>query len=133
LRELDELKQSTYNAQYEQKDPLLIYKIESFELFGQMLNRLNQRVLGLLFRSEIESGDRVEEARVSKRREEPKMKTGREEIGGGNMSQDPSMPPPQPEHQSMPQSPIRNEIKVGRNDPCPCGSGKKFKSCHGKD
>ncbi len=132
LRELDELKQSTYNAQYEQKDPLLIYKIESFELFGQMLNRLNQRVLGLLFRSEIESGDRVEEARVSKRKEEPKMKTGREEIGGGSM-QDPSMPPPAPEHQSIPQSPIRNEIKVGRNDPCPCGSGKKFKSCHGKD
>jgi preprotein translocase subunit SecA len=132
LRELDELKQSTYNAQYEQKDPLLIYKIESFELFGQMLNRLNQRVLGLLFRSEIESGERVEEARASKRKEEPKMKTGREEIGGGNM-QDPSMPPPAPEHQSVPQSPIRNEIKVGRNDPCPCGSGKKFKSCHGKD
>ena len=67
-----------------------------------------------------------------KRKEEPKMKTGREEIGGGNM-QDPSMPPPAPEHQSVPQSPIRNEIKVGRNDPCPCGSGKKFKSCHGKD
>ncbi|NBP05778.1 MAG: preprotein translocase subunit SecA [Bacteroidetes bacterium] len=133
LRELDELKQSTYNAQYEQKDPLLIYKIESFELFGQMLNRLNQRVLGLLFRSEIESGNQVEEARVSKRKEEPKIKTGREEIGGGSMHQDPTMPPPAPEHQSIPQSPIRNEIKVGRNDPCPCGSGKKFKSCHGKD
>lgn len=131
LRELDELKQSTYNAQYEQKDPLLIYKIESFELFGQMLNRLNQRVLGLLFRSEIESGDRVEEARVSKRKEEPKMKTGREEIGGGSMQQDPSMPPQAPEYQSIPQSPIRNELKVGRNDPCPCGSGKKFKNCHG--
>jgi preprotein translocase subunit SecA len=132
LRELDELKQSTYNAQYEQKDPLLIYKIESFELFGQMLNRLNQRVLGLLFRSEIESGDRVEEARVSKRKEDPKIQTGREEIGG-SIPQDPSMPPPAPEHQAIPQSPIRNELKVGRNDPCPCGSGKKFKSCHGKD
>lgn len=131
LRELDELKQSTYNAQYEQKDPLLIYKIESFELFGQMLNRLNQRVLGLLFRSEIESGDRVEEARVSKRKEEPKMKTSREEIGGSSMQQDPSMPPQAPEYQSIPQSPIRNELKVGRNDPCPCGSGKKFKNCHG--
>jgi len=96
-----------------------------------MLNRLNQRVLGLLFRSEIESGDRVEEARVSKRKEEPKMKTSREEIGGSSMQQDPSMPPQAPEYQSIPQSPIRNELKVGRNDPCPCGSGKKFKNCHG--
>ncbi len=133
LRELDELKQSTYNAQYEQKDPLLIYKIESFELFGQMLNRLNQRVLGMLFRSQIESSDHVEEAKATRRREDPKVKTGREEIAAPAAPAGMEQPAGFDEPERIPQSPIRNELKVGRNDPCPCGSGKKFKSCHGKD
>lgn len=132
LRELDELKESTRNAQYEQKDPLLIYKIESFEMFGQMLNRLNNRVLGLLFRSAIDTGDEVEEARKTVRRENPKVKAGREDLnpivtGGGHM------PEPQPEMERVSQSPIVNDMKIGRNDPCPCGSGKKFKNCHGKE
>ena len=133
LRELDELKQSTYNAQYEQKDPLLIYKIESFELFGQMLSRINQRVLGLLFRCNIDSGDEVEEARISRRKENPKVKAGREELAGPPIAPGMDMPMPEQSAERIPQAPIKNELKVGRNDPCPCGSGKKFKACHGKD
>ncbi len=134
LRELDELKESVRNASYEQKDPILIYKIESFEMFGNMLNRLNNRVLGLLFRSTIDTGDEVEEARIPVRKNNPKVKAGREDLnpvvtGGGGQH----MPPPQPEMERIPQAPIVNEMKVGRNDPCPCGSGKKFKNCHGKE
>ncbi|MBS3915725.1 MAG: preprotein translocase subunit SecA [Bacteroidetes bacterium] len=133
LRELDELKQSTGNAQYEQKDPLLIYKIESFEMYGQMLHRLNNRVLGLLFRSHIDGGDQVEEARRPLKRENSKIKTGREELAGSPVM--PGANPMQPNDPSerIIQEPIRNEVKVGRNDPCPCGSGKKFKNCHGKE
>lgn len=130
LRELDELKQSTYNAQYEQKDPLLIYKIESFELFGQMLQRINHKVLGLLFRTRILEENPVEEARRPMRKADPKVVASKEEIGSGindNQSAIESSAP------KVPQNPIKHELKVGRNDPCPCGSGKKFKSCHGKE
>lgn len=131
LRELDDLKESTRNASYEQKDPLLIYKIESFELFGKMLNRLHQRVLGLLFRSEIAVEGEVSESKPQQRRQEPKLKTGREEIGGPIDGPGEMQAPQAMEEERIPQSPIRNEMKVGRNDPCPCGSGKKFKNCHG--
>jgi preprotein translocase subunit SecA len=123
LRELDELKQSSHNAQYEQKDPLLIYKIESFELFGKMLQRINTQVLGMLFRSRIHAENEVSEARPALKRREPKIQTSRPE-----MSAEPSAPAPKPT-----QNPIINDMKIGRNDPCPCGSGKKFKACHGKD
>ncbi|MBL7811019.1 MAG: preprotein translocase subunit SecA [Bacteroidetes bacterium] len=135
LRELDELKQSTGNAQYEQKDPLLIYKIESFEMFGQMLNRLHTRVLGLLFRSGIDTGDSVEEARKpAPRKENNRVKAGREDISGGPVMAGGMERPPMPEElERIPQAPIRSEVKVGRNDPCPCGSGKKFKNCHGQE
>jgi len=129
LRELDELKQSTGNAQYEQKDPLLIYKIESFELFGKMLQRINHKVLGLLFRTRILDDNQVGEARKPMRKENPKVIASKEEFSHGSDSQEAienSAP-------KIPQNPIRNELKVGRNDACPCGSGKKFKSCHGKD
>jgi preprotein translocase subunit SecA len=129
LRELDELKQSTGNAQYEQKDPLLIYKIESFELFGKMLQRINHKVLGLLFRTRILDDNQVGEARKPMRKDAPKVVASKEEFSNVSDSQDAvenSAP-------KVPQNPIRNELKVGRNDACPCGSGKKFKSCHGKD
>jgi preprotein translocase subunit SecA len=126
---LDELKQSTGNAQYEQKDPLLIYKIESFELFGKMLQRINHKVLGLLFRTRILDDNKVGEARKPMRKDNPKVIASKEEFNHGSDSQEAvenSAP-------KIPQNPIRNELKVGRNDACPCGSGKKFKSCHGKD
>ena len=131
LRELDELKQSSHNAQYEQKDPLLIYKIESFELFGKMLQRINTQVLGMLFRSRIHAENEVSEARPALKRQDPKIQTSRPEMdvmGGGEMPAEVSAPAPRPT-----QNPIINDLKIGRNDPCPCGSGKKFKACHGKD
>ncbi len=130
LRELDELKQSTYNAQYEQKDPLLIYKIESFELFGQMLQRINHKVLGLLFRTRILEDNPVEEARRPMKKDNPRVVASKEELGSGAADNREAAEASAPK---IPQNPIRNELKVGRNDPCPCGSGKKFKSCHGKE
>jgi preprotein translocase subunit SecA len=132
LRELDELKQSSHNAQYEQKDPLLIYKIESFELFGKMLQRINTQVLGMLFRARIHAENEVSEARPAMRRTDPKIQTSRPEmetLGSPEMANIPQeAPAPKPT-----QNPIINDLKIGRNDPCPCGSGKKFKACHGKD
>ena len=132
LRELDELKQSSHNAQYEQKDPLLIYKIESFELFGKMLQRINTQVLGMLFRARIHAENEVSEARPAMRRVDPKIQTSRPEmetLGSPEMANIPQeAPAPKPT-----QNPIINDLKIGRNDPCPCGSGKKFKACHGKD
>ena len=132
LRELDELKQSSHNAQYEQKDPLLIYKIESFELFGKMLQRINTQVLGMLFRARIHAENEVAEARPAMRRTDPKIQTSRPEmetLGSPEMGNIPQeAPAPRPT-----QNPIINDLKIGRNDPCPCGSGKKFKACHGKD
>ncbi len=130
LRELDELKQSTSNAQYEQKDPLLIYKIESFELYGQMLQRLNQKILGMLFRTRIHDGGDVSEAKAPARRQAPKTIESKDDAGSslGSSSED-------VQTESAPRTapnPIRNELKVGRNDACPCGSGKKFKQCHGR-
>ena len=132
LRELDELKQSSHNAQYEQKDPLLIYKIESFELFGKMLQRINTQVLGMLFRARIHAENEVSEARPAMRRVDPKIQTSRPEmetLGSPEIANIPQeAPAPKPT-----QNPIINDLKIGRNDPCPCGSGKKFKACHGKD
>jgi preprotein translocase subunit SecA len=134
LRELDELKQSSHNAQYEQKDPLLIYKIESFELFGKMLQRINTQVLGMLFRARIHAENEVSEARPAMKRVEPKIQTSRPQMdmamgGGDNME----LPPAEMQAPKPVQNPIIKDLKIGRNDPCPCGSGKKFKACHGKD
>jgi preprotein translocase subunit SecA len=128
LRELDELKQSTGNAQYEQKDPLLIYKIESFELYGQMLQRLNQKVLGMLYRTRIFENGEVEEARRPLKKDNPKIVATKDEFNGDSNQEAIETSAPK-----IRQNPIRNELKVGRNDPCPCGSGKKFKQCHGKE
>jgi preprotein translocase subunit SecA len=135
LRELDDLKQASPNAQYEQKDPLLIYKIESFNLFRDMMRRVNTRVLGMLFRGNLDGGEDVnatQNSRPPRRNDDlSKARTSREEPGvvGGGM-----MPPPQaPDMPDLPGIPLRNEPKIGRNDPCYCGSGKKFKNCHGRE
>jgi len=134
-RELDDLKQASPNAQYEQKDPLLIYKIESFNLYRDMMRRVNTRVLGMLFRGNLDGGEDVnatQNARPPRRDDDlSKARTSREEPGvvGGGM-----MPPPQvPDMPDLPGIPLRNDPKIGRNDPCYCGSGKKFKNCHGRE
>ena len=131
LREMDELKTSVQNAVYEQKDPLLIYKFESFELFKQMLDKVNKDIISFLFKGYIPNNDadKVQQAKAPQRTDMSKLRTSSSDnvsttaTGGGRPPQGP--PPPQKTQ------PVRAEVKVGRNDPCPCGSGKKFKNCHG--
>lgn len=130
LRELDDLKQSSNNASIEQKDPILIYKIESFKLFGAMLNRVQSKILSYLFRSQIHSGEEVSEAKQSPKRVDPKVTTSRENILDQADNNREAME--NQSRQRAPQAPLKSDPKVGRNDPCPCGSGKKFKQCHGK-
>ncbi|MFM7767735.1 MAG: SEC-C metal-binding domain-containing protein, partial [Bacteroidota bacterium] len=123
------------NAVYEQKDPLLIYKFESFELFKKMVDAVNRDVLSFLFKGFIAAQDSgaVKEARPPQRTDHSKLKASHESAptSGGAPSSD-GGGAPQPQQAPRPQAPVRAEPKVGRNDPCPCGSGKKFKSCHGQ-
>jgi len=126
LRELDDLKQAANNASLEQKDPLLIYKLESFNLFKQMVSTLNSEMLSLLFRGFIENQDpgQVNEAQRQRRPADDGLQTSRpQEVG-------PTASAPQQVTKENTQ-PVRVEKKVGRNEPCPCGSGKKYKKCHG--
>jgi len=127
LRDMDELKQSVQNAVYEQKDPIIIYKMEAFNLFREMLIEMNKDVIGFLFKGEIpqQQPQDVREARAMPR-QEARVKTSKPELataGGGAPAED--------TREIQRTQPIRNEQKVGRNDPCPCGSGKKYKNCHG--
>jgi preprotein translocase subunit SecA len=127
LREMDELKQSVQNATYEQKDPLLIYKFESFELFKTMLTKVNKDVVGTLMKGHIPSQDpeQVKEAQRRRQVDMSNLRTSKSDFsqysstGGGQ------------ERNQKPTEPVRVDKKVGRNDPCPCGSGKKYKQCHG--
>lgn len=129
LREMDELKQSVQNAVYEQKDPLIIYKMEAFNLFKSMLNVINKEVVSFLYKGGIpvqQEAEDVKEARAP-RREQSKLQMSRPEF---NQSSSSAMPM-EDTREHVPQQPIRKEVTVGRNEPCPCGSGKKFKNCHG--
>ena len=120
LRELDDLKQSVQNATYEQKDPLLIYKFESFNLFKQMIEKINKDIVSFLMKANLPEQTSVKQEQNVARE---KLQTGRQDIGGNSRNA--------PKKQANVQ-PVRVEQKVGRNEPCPCGSGKKFKQCHGK-
>ena len=122
LRDMDDLKQSVQNATYEQKDPLLIYKFESFNLFSQMLEELNKDVLSFLLRAHIPLRDASEaprQAQQPRKTDMSQMQTSRTDLvtNGGEAKSN---------------MPVHVDKQVGRNDPCPCGSGKKFKNCHGK-
>ncbi|MDD3034226.1 MAG: preprotein translocase subunit SecA [Bacteroidales bacterium] len=124
LRDMDDLKQSVQNATYEQKDPLLIYKFESFELFKGVLDKVSKDVLSFLLKAHIPLRENTQQPPVNVRQESHKktdlsnMRTSREDLStsGG---------------EAKSQGPVHVEKKVGRNDPCPCGSGKKYKNCHG--
>jgi len=127
LREMDELKQSVQNAVYEQKDPLVIYKMEAFNLFKNMLNAVNKEVVSFLYKGGIpvqQEAEQVREAPAPKA--QPKLQTTKQEFG----REEPGMEFGDT-REAVPQQPIRKEATVGRNEPCPCGSGKKFKNCHG--
>ena len=123
LREMDDLKQSVQNATYEQKDPLLIYKFESFNLFSAMLEELNKNVTAFLLRANIplrDGGNQTAEAPAAPRKPDmSQMNTSRTDLVTNSGEPKSKMP-------------VHVEKQVGRNDPCPCGSGKKFKNCHGK-
>ena len=129
LREMDELKSSVQNAVYEQKDPLLVYKFEAFNLFRQMLATVNKEMVSFLFRGGIEvqqSPDEVREAKPQPKLDLKKMRTSKPELvseANGAAMQD--------MRELQRTMPVRVENKVGRNDQCPCGSGKKYKNCHG--
>ncbi|MCF6171070.1 MAG: preprotein translocase subunit SecA [Bacteroidales bacterium] len=126
LREMDDLKQSVQNASYEQKDPLLIYKFESFELFKKMIQKINKDVGSFLIKGDlaIKPQATLREAKLPRGLDRSQMKEER----GDLLSQAHS----DTQEKSKPQ-PVKVEKKVGRNDPCPCGSGKKYKHCHGKN
>lgn len=133
LREMDDLKTSVQNAVYEQKDPLLIYKFESFDLFKRMVDETNRELVSFLFKANLPNNDggQIQEARRRAPVQQPKLKTQREEVGGGSEQINSPGAPPMPQQQKVEQV-IRHDPKIGRNDPCPCGSGKKYKQCHGK-
>lgn len=138
LREMDELRHSVQNASYENKDPLLIYKLESYNLFKNMVDAMNRKTAAILMRGQIpvreESPEEHEAARqrvaVREAAPERKQDMSRYRMGRSAEQGGPQMPP-LPNTQPQRQEPIRAEKRVGRNDPCPCGSGKKYKNCHG--
>jgi len=131
LRELDDLRQSVRNAQYEQKDPLLIYKFEAFELFTAMIDKVNKDVVSTLMKAHIPLKDpnSVKRAEAPKKMDLSKFEANKDEASSYN---DPSGGGKAKDGRSQVQQPVRVEKKVGRNDPCPCGSGKKYKACHGR-
>jgi preprotein translocase subunit SecA len=126
LREMDELKQSVQNASYEQKDPLLIYKFESFNLFKKMIEKINRDVVSYLIRGDIYNPNQTEfrEARISRGIDRSKIREERGDMLSQANAETQERVKPQP---------IKVAKKVGRNDPCPCGSGKKYKNCCGKN
>ncbi|MDR6945364.1 preprotein translocase subunit SecA [Mucilaginibacter pocheonensis] len=129
LREMDELKQSVQNAVYEQKDPLLVYKFEAFELFRGMLANVNKEIVSFLFRGGIpvqQQAEEVKEAKPQPKLDLRKMKTSKPEL----VSESSGLPMDD-FREPQKATPVRAENKIGRNDPCPCGSGKKYKNCHG--
>ena len=132
LRELDELKHSVQNASYEQKDPLLIFKLESVKLFDNMVNKINNQTISVLMRGQIPVPDPEQ---VQVRQAAPEMPAPRQQYQ--ETKQDLSDPNQQAAanrdtREKQRPEPIRVQKTPGRNDPCPCGSGKKFKNCHGR-
>ncbi len=130
LREMDELKQSVQNAVHEQKDPLLIYKFEAFKLFNEVLLKMNKEVGSFLMKASLpkQQEDITTQKQPRKKTDMSQLETSRPETVASSAQQQEGAPaPPPPKTQ-----PVRVEKKVGRNEPCPCGSGKKYKQCHGK-
>lgn len=150
LREMDDLRRNVQNASIEQKDPLLIYKLESFKLFDAMVARVSADVVGFLIRAGLPTAQPNVQQAPTRPVQQPRTQTSRTEApqyagatrsappasrgpapAPGGQPMRPGMPPPGSQRQ--PVAPVRVEKQPGRNDPCPCGSGKKFKQCHGKD
>lgn len=128
LRAMDELKQSVQNAVYEQKDPLLVYKFESFGLFKNLMSEVNNDIISFLQKGYLsnENQQAVREVQAAPKTDLKNLQATKTEVTSGGREELPN------EQEKPKAQPIRVEKQVGRNDPCPCGSGKKFKHCHGK-
>ncbi len=126
LREMDDLRQSVQNASYEQKDPLLIYKFESYNLFSKMLEQVNRNVLAILNKAYIPVKEQNAESIQKERQQRAKVDVNK--LQASRMA---AAAAAGQAEKSKP-APMHVEKKIGRNDPCPCGSGKKYKNCHGK-
>ena len=134
LRQMDELRQSVQSAVYEQKDPLLVYKLEAYNLFKEMVGEMNREIASFLCKARlvVEQEAPMRAAEATQRTDMSKMQTTRndqnpllgQQAGGGAPQQQPEQPKSEP---------VRVEEKIGRNEPCPCGSGKKYKNCHGQE
>ena len=133
LRELDELKHSVQNASYEQKDPLLIFKLESVKLFDNMVNTMNNRSVSILMRAQIPEMQQVQEAAPEEHTQRQQYTESKQSLSQEQMT-DPNQAAAaaQDTRAQQPRTPIIKDKLPGRNDPCPCGSGKKFKQCHGR-
>ena len=128
LRLLDELKHSVHNASYEQKDPLLIYKLESVKYFDQMVNKINDRVVSVLMRAQVPELQ-IRQAEVP----QPPRPQQRLQESHGDIDEGMRQAASHDTREQQPVQPVRRENLPGRNEPCPCGSGKKFKHCHGRN
>ena len=133
LRELDELKHSVQNASYEQKDPLLIFKLESVKLFDNMVNTMNNKSVSILMRAQIPEVQQVQEAAPEQHTQRGQYTESKQQLGAEQMT-DPNQAAAaaQDTRAQQPRTPIIKDKLPNRNDPCPCGSGKKFKQCHGR-
>jgi preprotein translocase subunit SecA len=130
LRQLDEIRNSVQNASYEQKDPLLIYKLESFGLFKEMVDSMNRKIIAILMRGQIpmREPEQVREARPVQKMDMSKYRTQKDEVGNRSSNQDPTK---QDTRENQRVEPAHADKKPGRNELCFCGSGKKYKHCHG--
>ena len=134
LRQLDDLKQSVQNASYEQKDPLLIYKLESFHIFKAMLDALNRRAIAILLRGQIHvtEPDQVQQAQQQRRMDYSRYRTQKDAVQQAAQASGAAAAAGRDTRENARPEPIHVDKKPRPNDPCPCGSGKKYKQCHGK-
>jgi preprotein translocase subunit SecA len=136
LRELDELRHSVQNASYEQKDPLLIFKLESVKLFDNMVNEMNNRSVTILTRAQIPELQNQQVQQASEEHTDRRQYTENRQQGSSQeeqlVDQNQKAAAQHDTRAQQPRNPIIKDKLPGRNDPCPCGSGKKFKNCHGK-
>lgn len=134
LRQLDDLKQSVQNASYEQKDPLLIYKLESFGIFRRMLDALNRRAIAILLRGQIPTAnpEEVRQAQEQRRQDYSRYRTQKDSVARAAQQSGQAVAAGRDTREMQRPEPIHVEKKPRPNDPCPCGSGKKYKQCHGR-
>ncbi|MCQ2237884.1 MAG: preprotein translocase subunit SecA [Bacteroidaceae bacterium] len=132
LRDLDELKQSVRNASYEQKDPLLIFKLESVTLFDSMVDSINEKTISILMRGQIpvRQSEPVREAAPEPVVPKQQLRETKQEVTSAEEAAQADAAAR--DTRDIPAEPVRRDKLPGRNDPCPCGSGKKFKNCHGR-